>query len=72
MRALVQEGLAAWREAERVAAERPDGPEHDAAVRSAERLRDLYAELTTEHGYADDDVRSMLESARIRRLPAEN
>jgi hypothetical protein len=50
MQALVKEVLAAWREAERVAAQQPPGSaDHDAAVIAIERLRNLFTELTT-HG----------------------
>ena len=48
MQTLVAEILAAWRRAERLSEQLPPGtPEHDAAQRACERLRDLYHELTT-------------------------
>lgn len=44
---LVAEIMAAWRRADRLAATLPAGsPEHDAAARACERLRDAYQELT--------------------------
>lgn len=44
---LVAEIMAAWRRAERLAATlTPDSPEHDAAQRACDRLRDAYQELT--------------------------
>ena len=63
MQRLLQVVLSAWREAERVAAERPEGSqEHDAALVAADRLRDLYGELI-ESARADDDTPA-LEAAR--------
>jgi hypothetical protein len=47
MQKLVAEILAAWRRAERLASTMPEGsPEHEAARRACERLRDAYQELT--------------------------
>ena len=47
MQKLVAEIMAAWRRAERLADTlAPDSPEHDAAQRACERLRDAYQELT--------------------------
>jgi hypothetical protein len=47
MRKLVAEIMAAWRRAERLAATLPQGsPEHAAAQRACERLRDAFQELT--------------------------
>jgi hypothetical protein len=44
---LVAEIMAAWRRAERLASTLPPGsPEHDAAQRACDRLRDAYQELT--------------------------
>ena len=44
---LVAEIMAAWRRAERLANTlTPESPEHDAAQRACERLRDAYQELT--------------------------
>jgi hypothetical protein len=44
---LVAEIMAAWRRAERLAATLPDeSPEHAAAQRASDRLRDAYQELT--------------------------
>lgn len=59
---LLQVVLSAWREAERVAAERPEGSqEHKAALVAADRLRKLYTELV-ESAKADNDLKA-LESA---------
>jgi hypothetical protein len=53
---LLQVILTAWREADRVAAERPDGSqEHAAALVATGRLRELYGDLL-ESAKADDDV----------------
>ena len=44
---LVAEILAAWRRAERLASTLPaESPEHEAAQRACDRLRDAYQELT--------------------------
>jgi hypothetical protein len=59
---LLQVVLSAWREAERVGAERAEGSqEHKAALIAAERLRGLYGELV-ESAKADNDT-TALESA---------
>ena len=56
MQRLLQVVLTAWREAERVAGERPEqSREHEAALIAAERLRGLYSELV-ESAKADNDV----------------
>jgi hypothetical protein len=53
---LLQVVLSAWREAERVAAERSEGSqEHKAALVAADRLRLLYGELL-DSAKADDDM----------------
>ena len=53
MQKLIAEIMAAWRRAERLSATLPEGsPEHDAAERACERLRDAYQELT-HSGVAD-------------------
>jgi hypothetical protein len=53
---LLQVVLSAWREAERVAAERSEGSrEHDAALVAADRLRGLYGELL-DSAKADHDL----------------
>jgi hypothetical protein len=63
---LVAEIMAAWRRAERLAATLPeDSPEHDAAARACERLRDAYQELT-HSGVAD-----ALTAAEARMLLAD-
>lgn len=47
MQKLVAEIMAAWRRAERLTATLPEGsPEHAAAERACQRLRDAYQELT--------------------------
>lgn len=47
MQKLVAEIMAAWRRAERLASTLPENtPEHDAAQRACNRLRDAYQELT--------------------------
>ena len=47
MQTLVAEVLAAWRRAERLAEELPEGtPDRAAALVACERLRDLYHDLT--------------------------
>lgn len=56
MQTLLQVVLRAWREAERVASERPEGSrEHGAAVVASERLKVLYTELVAA-ARADDDA----------------
>jgi hypothetical protein len=63
---LVAEIMAAWRRAERLASTLPEGsPEHDAAARACERLRDAYQELT-HSGVAD-----ALTAAEARMLLAD-
>ncbi len=53
MQKLVAEIMAAWRRAERLASTLPEeSPEHEAAQRACERLRDAYQELT-HSGVAD-------------------
>ena len=67
MQRLLQVVLSAWREAERVASERPDGSrEHAAALVAAERLKGLYGELVAS-ARADDD-RAAVESAAATEL----
>ncbi|HYK95207.1 MAG TPA: hypothetical protein VE011_04970 [Candidatus Dormibacteraeota bacterium] len=64
MQRLLQVVLSAWREAERVATERPEGSqEHKAALVAADRLRSLYGELV-ESAKADNDTQA-LESAPL-------
>jgi hypothetical protein len=51
--------LTAWREADRVAAERSEGSrEHDAALVAADRLRGLHSELV-ESAKADNDTAAL-------------
>lgn len=59
MQKLLQVVLSAWREAERVASERPEGSqEHDAALVATDRLRRLYADLL-ESARADNDAAAL-------------
>ncbi len=59
MQKLLQVVLNAWREADRVAGERPSGSqEHDAALVAAGRLRELYSELV-ESARADNDRQTL-------------
>ena len=47
MKKLAAEIMAAWRRAERLTTELAEGsPEHDAARRASDRLRDAFQELT--------------------------
>ena len=47
MQKLAAEIMAAWRRAERLTETLPEGtPEHEAATRASERLRDAFQELT--------------------------
>jgi hypothetical protein len=56
---LLQVVLTAWREADRVAVERPEGSrEHDAALVAADRLRGLYGELVAS-AQADNDMAAL-------------
>ena len=56
MQKLLQVVLTAWREADRVAGERPEASkEHHAALVAAARLRTLYGELLAS-AKADDDT----------------
>jgi hypothetical protein len=67
MQRLLQVVLSAWREAERVASERPDASrEHAAALIAADRLKGLYGELVAS-ARADDD-RDALDSAAASEL----
>ena len=55
MQTLVAEILAAWRRAERLAAALPDeSREHWAALMAAERLQNLYRDLTRIAGEVDE------------------
>ena len=59
MQRLLQVVLTAWREADRVAAERSEGSrEHEAALIAAHRLRGLYGELV-ESAKADNDTAAL-------------
>lgn len=65
MQRLLQVVLSAWREAERVAAERSEGSqEHEAALVAAERLRGLYGELI-ESAKADHDAAALEAAATL-------
>jgi hypothetical protein len=69
MQRLLQVVLSAWREAERVAAERPDqSREHTAALVAADRLKGLYGELVAS-AKADEDT-AALEAAAASELSA--
>lgn len=60
---LLQVVLKAWREADRVAAERSEGSqEHEAALMAADRLRGLYGELLAT-AEADDDVAALASAS---------
>ena len=66
MQKLVAEIMAAWRRAERLANQLEEGsPEHDAAQRACDRLRDAYQELT------HSGVASAISSAEARMLLAD-
>lgn len=57
MQTLLQVVLRAWREAERVARERPDGSrEQEAALVAADRLKDLYSDLVAAARADNDDA----------------
>lgn len=59
MQTLLQVVLRAWREAERVASERPEGSrERDAALVAAERLKTLYTDLVAA-AKADNDTAAL-------------
>lgn len=63
MQRLLQVVLTAWREAERVAAERSEGSkEHDAALVAADRLRGLYGDLL-DSARADHDEATLTAAA---------
>jgi hypothetical protein len=65
---LLQVVLSAWRESERVAAERPEGSrEHDAALVAADRLRGLYGELLAS-AKADDDTETISAAPTLEAL----
>jgi hypothetical protein len=56
---LLQVVLTAWREAERVASERPEGSrEHDAALVAIDRLHGLYTDLL-DSARADNDAAAL-------------
>jgi hypothetical protein len=67
MQRLLQVVLSAWREAERVASERPaETREHSAALVAADRLKGLYGELVAS-AKADDD-RAAVDAAAASEL----
>jgi hypothetical protein len=69
---LLQVLLSAWREAERVAAERPDGSrEHAAALVATDRLRRLYGELL-DSAKADDDTRTVKAAQPLEALDSSS
>jgi hypothetical protein len=65
MQTLVAEILAAWRRAERLANELPQGSLEQAAAQAvAEKLRDIYQELTRTAGVShisEAEARTLLE-----------
>jgi hypothetical protein len=62
---LLQVVLTAWREADRVASERPEtSKEHEAALVAAERLRVLYTELVAS-AKADNDGPALASAEAI-------
>ena len=66
MQKLVAEIMAAWRRAERLSSQLDAGtPEHDAAQRACDRLRDAYQELT------HSGVASAISAAEARLLLAD-
>lgn len=67
MEGLVQEVLAAWREAERVVAESTAGPERERATVAAIRLRELYYALIDEPDLQDPEaLRAAIDRYRVR------
>jgi hypothetical protein len=69
MQTLLQVVLTAWREAERVASERPaDSAEHLAALVAAERLRDLYRELVAS-ARTDHDATALAAAQTLGAFP---
>ena len=65
MQKLLQVVLSAWREADRVAAERPEGSrEREAAIIATERLHGLYNELL-ESAKADHDAAALRVDSEI-------
>jgi hypothetical protein len=69
---LLQVVLSAWREAERVASERPDtSREHAAALVAADRLKGLYSELVAS-AKADDDRVALDAAAAHQQQLAES
>lgn len=68
---LLQVVLSAWREAERVATERPEElREHHAALVATERLRSLYGELL-DSAKADKDIPAIRATPSLEALDAE-
>ncbi len=64
MQTLLQVVLRAWREADRVARERPEGSrEHEAALVAAGRLKTLYTELVAAAKADHDTVALAIVSA---------
>ena len=65
MQKLLQVVLTAWREADRVASERPEtSKEHEAALVAAERLRVLYTELVAS-AKADNDAPALASAEAL-------
>jgi hypothetical protein len=65
MQTLVAEILAAWRRAERLSTELPEGSVEQAAAQAvAEKLRDIYQDLTkgeAAHEITEAEARTLLE-----------
>ena len=65
MQTLVAEMLAAWRRAERLSNELPQGSVAQAAAQAvAEKMRDIYQDLIRSgaaHGVTEADARTLLE-----------
>jgi hypothetical protein len=65
---LLQVVLSAWREAERVASERPEGSqEHSAALVATNRLRQLYGDLL-DSAKADHDSQAVAGAKPLEAL----
>jgi hypothetical protein len=65
---LLQVVLSAWREAERVASERPEGSqEHSAALVATDRLRRLYGDLL-DSAKADEDSQAVASAKALEAL----
>jgi hypothetical protein len=71
MNRLVAEVVAAWREAERVVRESPDGPERDEAIFAALRLRELALRLAEGPESADTaSLEALVERYSVHPSPS--